>query len=276
MKIVKIARQELKVISRSKWVFSFTILYTVLAITIVLFGGSAEQAGFNGFNRMAASLLNLSLFLVPLLTLLIGSTSLAGDKEDGSLTLLFTYPLRHSTILIGKFIGLLITLLAVVTFGYGTAGIILFITKAGVSLNFFLLFYGFTMLLMVLFLGLAMLVGVVSGTRFQALGLSLIVWAITVLFYEFVVMGLAMFISKQAILGMFTFSILLNPVELVRVWTIISMESGTVFGPHLYGLTIWSEGMIGQITFAITAILWVVIPLIISNSMLKRGIKHGS
>lgn len=215
MNMLMIARHELKVISRSKWVFSFTILYTVLAITIVLFGGSAEEAGFTGFNRMAASLLNLSLFLVPLLTLLIGSTSLAGDKEDGSLTLLFTYPIPTSRILVGKFIGLLVTLFAVITFGYGAASLILFFSKASVSLHFFLLFYGFTMLLMVLFLGLAMLVGVLSSTRFQALGLSLILWAVTVLFYEFVIMGLAMVIGKQAILAMFTASILLNPVELI-------------------------------------------------------------
>ncbi|HHY71741.1 MAG TPA: ABC transporter permease subunit [Bacillus bacterium] len=276
MKMFLIARQELKVISRSKWVFSFTILYTVLAITIVLFGGSAEEAGFNGFNRMAASLLNLSLFLVPLLTLLIGSTSIAGDKEDGSLTLLFTYPIPTSRILVGKFIGLLLTLFAVVTFGYGAAGLILFISKASISLQFFLLFYGFTMLLMMLFLGLAMLIGVLSATRFQALGMSLILWAVSVLFYEFIVMGLAMVISKQAILGMFTASILLNPVELVRVWTIISMDSGSIFGPHLYDLTVWSEGNIGQIVFAITAILWVFIPIFISNRMLKRGISHGA
>lgn len=276
MNMLMIARQELKVISRSKWVFSFTILYTVLAITIVLFGGSAEEAGFTGFNRMAASLLNLSLFLVPLLTLLIGSTSLAGDKEDGSLTLLFTYPIPTSRILVGKFIGLLVTLFAVVTFGYGAAGLILFFSKASVSLNFFLLFYGFTMLLMILFLGLAMLVGVLSSTRFQALGLSLILWAVTVLFYEFVIMGLAMVISKGAILAMFTASILLNPVELIRVWTIISMDSGSIFGPHLYDLTVWSEGNIGQIVFALTAVLWVLIPILISNSLLKRGINHGA
>ncbi|WP_458412052.1 ABC transporter permease [Schinkia sp. CFF1] len=276
MKMFMIARHELKVISRSKWVFSFTILYTVLAITIVLFGGSAETADFNGFNRMAASLLNLSLFLVPLLTLLIGSTSLAGDKEDGSLTLLFTYPIPASRILLGKFIGLLLTLFAVVTFGYGAAGLILFISKASVSLHFFLLFYGFTMLLMVLFLGLAMLIGVLSATRFQALGLSLILWAVAVLFYEFIVMGLAMVISKQAILGMFTASILLNPVELIRVWTIISMDSGSIFGPNLYDLTVWSEGNFGQIAFTISAMLWVIIPIFISNKLLKRGIHHGA
>lgn len=276
MKMLMIARQELKVISRSKWVLSFTMLYTVLAITIVLFGGSAEEAGFNGFNRMAASLLNLSLFLVPLLTLLIGSTSIAGDKEDGSLTLLSTYPIPTSRILFGKFLGLLLTLFAVVTFGYGAAGLILFFSNTGVSLHFYLLFYGFTLLLMVLFLGLAVLIGVLSTTRFQALGFSLILWAISVLFYEFVVMGLAMVISKQAILGMFTASILLNPVELIRVWTIISMDSASIFGPNLYDLTIWSQGNFGQIVFTVTAIVWVILPIFISNSLLKRGVSHGA
>ncbi|NSL51661.1 ABC transporter permease [Calidifontibacillus erzurumensis] len=276
MKMLLIAKHELKIISRSKWVLSFTILYTALAITIVLFGGSAEEAGFNGFNRMAASLLNLSLFLVPLLTLLIGSTSLAGDKEDGSLSLITTYPIHAWEIILGKFAGLFVSLFAIITFGYGTAGLILFFSKANVSLQFFLIFYGFTMLLMVMFLGLSMLIGSISTTRFQALGFSLILWAVSVLFYEFIVIGLAMVINKQAILGMFTASILMNPVELIRVWTIISMDSGSIFGPHLYDLTIWSEGMIGQLVFALTALVWVALPLIFTNQLLKRGLRHGT
>lgn len=270
--MLTIAMQELKMMLRNKWVFSFGALFSILAIIIVYFGGTGQQAGIEGFNRMTASLLNLSLFLVPLLTLLIGSTSLAGDKEDGGFTLLLTYPIPLFHVFLGKFIGLFLSLFTVISFGYGMAGIILFIQNIGVSYTFLLLFYVFTLLLAMMFLAISLLIGVISFNRFQALGLSLFIWALTVLFYEFIVMGLTMVVPKGTTVLLLTISILLNPVELVRVWTIIAMDSASIFGPHLYKLTIWSQGVTGQLSFVISALAWTAIPLLLSIFLTKRGV----
>lgn len=274
-KYTTIAKHELKIIIRSKWLTSFGVLFTLLAVTIVMFGGSSEQAGFEGFNRMTASLLNVSLFLLPLLTLLIGSTSLAGDKEDGGLALLVTYPIAARHIILGRYLGLFVALFAVISLGYGIAGVSLFFYGNGVSASFYLLFYFMSLLLTLIFLSVSMLVGVFSLTRFQALGSSLFLWAFFVLFYEFIVMGIVLVTPKNFVLTIFTISTLLNPVELIRVWTIIGLDSASIFGPNVYHLTVWSAGVLGQLAFLASSLLWMILPVGMAITFVKRGFRHG-
>ncbi|RSK28400.1 ABC transporter permease [Bacillus sp. HMF5848] len=270
-----ICTHELRILLRSKSIFSFAAIFSILAVTIVYFGSMTAKADFIGFNRMTASLLNLCLFIIPLLTLLIGSTFFSGEKENGLFSLLMTYPISSTQAVVGKFISLLIAIFAVVTFGYGLALIILFISAGNMPLSLFFLFYGFTLLLAMMFLAISIFVGIISSNRFQALGVSIMSWAFFVLFFEFVIMGIASIIPKQAILPMFTASILINPVEIVRVWTIVAMGSGTVFGPSLYDMTIWAEGLVGQIAFASSTILWTILPLLITVLLVKRGAYNG-
>lgn len=270
MKVLPIARQQLTLILRSKWLTSFGALFTVLAIMVAFFG-HAGHSGFEGFNRMTASLLNLNLMLIPLMSLLIGSLFLAGEKEDRGLTLMMTYPIRSSTVLFGKYVGLFIAVWSVLTVGYGAAIITMFVMNNDVSITVLLLFYLFSILLAVMFLSLSVLIGIGSKTRFQALGVSLIVWAFTVLFYEFAVMGASLFVHKQWVLPMFSISIFMNPVELIRVWAILAMDGAAVFGPRLYDLTVWANGWVGQSLFILSTFIWFSIPLVVGSHFLKRG-----
>lgn len=273
MIIFHIARQQLTLILRSKWLTSFGLLFTVLAVMVAFFGNSGHS-GFEGFNRMTASLLNLNLMMIPLISLLIGSLFLAGEKEDQGLTLMLTYPISPRIILLGKYLGLFIAIWAVITFGYGAAIITMFVINSTMSLFALLSFYLFSLLLVAIFLSIATFIGILSKTRFQALGVSLMVWAFTVLLYEFIVMGASLFVHKQWILPMFSISILLNPVELIRVWAILMMDGASVFGPRLYDLTVWANGWVGQTLFICSAFIWFVLPLLMSGRLLKRGLKH--
>lgn len=266
-----IAKNELRIIVRSKWLFTFSIIYSVLAMTIVYFGSESAMSGYSGFNRTTASLLNLTLFLIPLITLLVGSTSLTGEKEDGGLGLLMTYPIHPSAVIIGKLIGLFLAMVAVISFGYGMAGVTLFISGSELAITYFLLFYVFSIALAGIFLSIALLVGLIATTRFQALSISLFLWAFFVLFYEFVIMGIVMIIPDGGITPIFTLSVLLNPVELIRVWVIISLGSGTIFGPSLYDFTLWSENVLGQSAFVLSIAFWVMVPLFLAMFLLKRG-----
>ena len=271
MSTYQIARQQLTLILRSKWLGSFGILFTLLAVFVTFFGSSG-QSGYDGFSRMTASLLNLNLMLIPLIALLIGSLFLAGEKEDRGLMLLLTYPISIKSVLTGKYLGLFLAIWSVISFGYGAAAIVMFIGNSGTSLMVIFLFYLLSLLLAVIYLALSMMIGIWSRTRFQALGISLIVWAVSVLFYEFIVMGVSLFIAKEWILPMLSISIFLNPVELIRVWAILSLDGASVFGPALYDLTVWANSWQGQLMFIASSILWGVVPLMFSHLFIKRRI----
>lgn len=273
MSIIPIAKQQLTLLLRSRWLISFGLLFTTLA-TMIVFFGHGSHSGFEGFNRMTASLLNVNLMIIPLLSLLIGSLFLAGEKEDRRMSLLLTYPISLKSILFGKYTGLFIAVFSVITFGYGIASFTMYAINSATSITSLLLFYLFSLLLAAIFLSISMLIGIYAKTRFQALGISLIIWLFTVILYEFVLMGVSLLVNKQWILSIFSISIFLNPVEIIRVWAILMMDGAVVFGPRLYDLTIWANGKVGQALFIFASFFWLITPLLFSAMLLKRGSKN--
>ncbi|WLR54253.1 ABC transporter permease subunit [Mesobacillus subterraneus] len=127
-----IARQQMTLMMRSHWLAGFGLLFSSLAV-MVAFLGNTGGTGFDGFNRMTASLLNINLLLIPLLSLLIGSLFLSGEKEDRGLTLLLTYPISPWAVILGKYAGLFVAIWSVLTFGYGAALLVIFFVGGGES-----------------------------------------------------------------------------------------------------------------------------------------------
>lgn len=274
MRIIHIARHQLTLLARSKWLTAFGVLFTLLAILIAFLGDSAST-GFQGFNRMTASLLNLNLLLVPLLSLLLGSLFISGEKEDGGLTLLLTYPIPFSSLMMGKYIGLFVAVWSVITFSYGAVFILISLLGVLASLKVILLFYLYTIFLLLIFLSLSVTVGLFSKSRFQALGISIILWAFFVLFYEFIIMGVSLIVSTQWIQMLVSISIFLNPVELIRVWAILSLDGASVFGPGFYDMTVWASGWLGTLMFAVSVFFWGLFPLFISSVLVRRRLANG-
>ncbi|MBE1555907.1 ABC transporter permease [Sporosarcina limicola] len=265
-----IAKQEFKLALRSRWLILMAVLFTLLSVILLFFGGQPVVDGFDGFTRQTASLLNLSLFLMPLLTLLVGGMLIAGEKEDGQLVLYMTYPITERAIIFGKYIGIGLSLLTVLFIGYGTSTIILLFFGT-VQWSITILFFLISALLILLFLSIALSIGFFVSGRLQALGMGLLFWAFFVLLYEFIVMALSMVISAKSVLLLLTISVFLNPVELIRVFTILFLGSGTVFGPSIYDFTIWASSWVGATMFGVTALVWILCPLGIAHWILRGG-----
>src|SRR5574341_1504037 len=89
--ITVIAAQETRTNMRNNWTLIFAGVFGALALAISYFGMvTAGLTGFQGFTRTAASLLNLVLYLVPILSLTMAALSLTGEK--GASELLFSQP----------------------------------------------------------------------------------------------------------------------------------------------------------------------------------------
>ncbi len=79
--IFDIAKQELIINVRNRWTLIFAIVFGALVVSISYFGMMAEGfAGMQNFTRTSASILNLVLYLVPLVALIMGTLSFTGDK----------------------------------------------------------------------------------------------------------------------------------------------------------------------------------------------------
>ena len=118
-----IARQELVINIRNKWTVIFAVVFGILVVSISSIGIRTEGfSGMQDFIRTTASLLNLVLYIVPLVALTMGTLSFTGDK--GSAELLFSQPLSRAEVLIGKWLGVFFSMALSSLMGFSLAGII--------------------------------------------------------------------------------------------------------------------------------------------------------
>ncbi len=119
------ARQEMLLAVRSRWTQIFAVVFAALSLAVaasgyILSGGGGVQ----DFARTAASLVQLILLLVPLVSLVTGVLALA--PEQGAAELLFSQPVPPQAIPFGKLIGLFAALGAAQAIGLGAGGLVIF------------------------------------------------------------------------------------------------------------------------------------------------------
>ena len=127
IRILSTARTEFRIALRNRWVAIALVLMAVFSLVLAL-AGSAPTGGL-GVDRLSvtvASLTSLSVYLIPLLALLMSFDAIAGETERGTLPLLLAYPIARWEILTGKLFAHLAILALAVLLGHGLAAAVTF------------------------------------------------------------------------------------------------------------------------------------------------------
>ena len=106
MPFLTIAAKEVKDSIRNRWLWAAAIAFMGLAVTLAMIG-SAPTGDVKGASAsvVLASLASLSVYLVPLVALLIAHDAIVSEREFGTLMLLLTYPVPRIQIFLGKIPG---------------------------------------------------------------------------------------------------------------------------------------------------------------------------
>ena len=96
MKTGLIAMQEIRVGLRNRWVLATTLLLAALALSLVLLGSAPTgTVKADPLAVVIVSLSSLTIFLVPLIALLISHNAITREAEGGTLLLLLSHPLAR-------------------------------------------------------------------------------------------------------------------------------------------------------------------------------------
>ena len=268
--IKTIARQELVINVRNRWTIVFAVAFGVLVVTISLFGlVTAGTIGFQGFQRTSASLLNLVLYIIPLVAVTMGTLSFSSEKSSSEL--LFSQPVTRAEILVGKLAGLFAAILTSTLFGFGFGGLIIASSAGTAGLARYPAFVGFALLLALTFLSLSALVSAICQRKAKAFGAALFVWFFFVLFYDLLVIG-GTFIFKERTANIFIFASLFgNPVDIVRVASLIVLDGKEIFGAAGAALLKFLGGDVAALLLLVAVLAaWIVVPAVAAQRLLKR------
>jgi Cu-processing system permease protein len=268
--IYHIARQELAINIRNKWTIIFAAVFGVLVISIAYFGIMAEGfSGIQSFARTSASLLNLVLYIVPLVALVMGTLSFTGDK--GSTELLFSQPVSRSEVMLGKLLGVFASIALSTLIGFALAGGIILSANSADGLASYSSFVLLSLALALAFLSISVVVATMCKRKAKAFGIALSLWFFFVLFYDLLALGGTLVLNGPSANLFLFLSLFGNPVDMVRVASLIILDNVTIFGAAGAALLRFLGGTTASIILLISTLgVWIVLPLLLSHRLMKR------
>jgi Cu-processing system permease protein len=266
-----IASHELSQMMKSDWLLLYAGLFALLALGLSYIGQrNLGEIGFQNFSRTTASLLNLCLLLTPLIALSLGGGVIAGMRDRGSLAYLMSQPISPAELLVGKAAGVFAAVALATSVGFGLAGTVIAFYAPSLDAGLYLMLWALVLVLAGVMVALGVLASVLGKTRAQATGLALIAWFVFVLFFDLVLVGI---LSSSSIGGPgMLATLVLNPVEIVRVLAIIHLEPElNVLGP--FGAYVYDDLGLVRATILLLAALvaWLTAPMLLALRIFGRN-----
>lgn len=270
--ILTIARKEIQEGLRNRWVLATTLLLAALALSMTFLGSAptGSSVGASRLDVVIVSLSSLTIFLIPLIALLISHDAIVGEMERGTMLLLLSYPLSRGQVVLGKFFGQLAILAFATVFGYGIAALALAVSGSGVtaeSWRAFAALVGSSILLGGVFIAIGFLASSTVRERSTAAGIAIGVWLFFVLIYDAALLALLVFDQGHMIgTGVLNSLLLFNPADAYRLLNFGTGQAGALTG---------MGGMTGNSTLQSPLLLlalglWTVLPLSLSMLIFSR------
>lgn len=264
-----VAREEYRRALESRWLFGFAALLAALILGLSYFGlAQAREAGFQGFSRVTMSLMNLVLFIVPLTGLVLGVTSIT--SAAGNLELLLAQPISRTDILLGKYLGLAAALSVAQLVGFGGGGMVVAFYAGADQVPGFVVLGLLSLALGWLTLSASLLISVLWPDRLRAMSAALLVWLLLAVAYDLAVLGATAVFQGVPLQALLFPALLLNPVDLCRVLTVLTIGSGALFGPTSAVMVRMFGAAGGTLLGALVLVAETLIPLAIAIQVFRR------
>jgi Cu-processing system permease protein len=254
---------------RNPWIIGYFVVLAVLGLAIGYHGmSSAMGLSLQIFGRTTATLINLCLFVAPLVAVTLGAGSISGEKDRGTLEQLLSQPIERWEIVAGKYIGLLTVLTITTVAGFAPAACIVGLYSSPIDAFYFLLFPLLAVLVIGAMLAIGMLISVWSKGRAQAQLSAILVWFAFVLVYDLLLMG-SLAIVRLSPAGL-ALLLLLNPIDAGRILVILALNPDLyILGPAGAYLvnTFGVPGTVGFLLFSIA--MWTCLPILLAQHTFK-------
>ena len=222
-----VIRKELRDAIGNRWLIGYAAVLGALGLAATATGlDSTSGLALQAFGRTTATLMNLCLLLAPLVAVLMGAASIAGERDRGTLEHLLAQPLSRTDLLMAKHAGLLLALTLATLAGFLPAGLLLVARGGAGMLGHYLLFPAIASLAGAAMAGVGLVISVSSRSAVQAQGAGVFAWFGFVLLYDLVLIGALSVSGMRA--EWLAAALVANPVDAARVLGVLALE------PDLY------------------------------------------
>lgn len=272
MIVAAIAAKEIRESLRNRWIVATTLLLGLLALTLSFLGSAPTgPTGAGPLDVMVVSLSSLTIFLIPLIALLLSHDAIVGEAERGTLLLLLSYPVARWQVILGKFLGHLVILAIATIVGYGAAGFALSLFAGeglGQGWPAFARMIGNSVALGAAFLSIGYAISALAPERGVAAGIAVGLWLLFALVYDMVLLGVLV-VDQGALVtpAVLNALLLLNPADVYRLLNLTGSADAAMFA-GMSGLA--ADTSLGAPALLAALAAWIALPLTLASVLFGR------
>lgn len=256
---LEIALFQARNVARSRWVLAYTAFFLMATEGLLRFSGS--RAG------TILSLANVILYIVPLVTLVVGSVYMYNAREF--IELLLAQPVNRVRLFAGLYGGIALPLTLSLLVGVAVPFLVRgFGDRSEAVLLAILLLIGVTLTLC--FTGVALVIALHSDDRLRGLTMAIAIWLFSAVVYDAGILAVVATFSDYPLERPLLALTLFNPIDLARVAVMLQLDVSALMG---YTGAVFQQFLGGNLGFLLAIgclSVWVCAPAVIGARMFVR------
>ncbi len=234
---------------RSYWTIIYFLFYLIIASTVLYFNGDMTKS--------IVSMMNIIIVLIPLISTIFGTIFNYNSREFTEL--LLAQPVKRSSLFMGQYLGLAISLSVSFLVGVAIPFLLSGILASDQSSNFLLMLLAGVCLSFCMS-AIAYWVALRNENKIKGFGISLFIWLFLAILYDGLILLLLILFNDYPTDNLAIVLTFLNPIDLSRVMIMLGLDISALMGYTGAVFLNFFGTMKGIPVSIISIICWICIP----------------
>ena len=257
--MLKILKYSFFDLMRSRWSYIYFLFYLLLGFVLFFLNNDVSKA--------VITLLNIIIVLTPLIGTIFGVMYYYSSREFTEL--LLSQPLKRSTIFLGQYLGVALSLSLSLVIGLGIPFVAYGVTRSAAIWDFTSLLVTGSFLTFI-FVALAYNIALSFNDKIKGFGFAILMWLFMAVIYDGIIMVLMMNYQDYPLDKFALGAMMFNPIDLSRILILLKLDISALLGytgavfQKFFGT---SMGMV--ISMGVLS-LWIILPLFRITRVAKK------
>ena len=234
---------------RSSWSYVYLLFYLALGFTLLFLN--------NDLSKAVITLMNIIIVLVPLIGTIFGIMYYYNAREFTEL--LIAQPIRRTSIFMGQFLGVALSLTFSLIIGLGLPFILYGLFRSPAIWDFVLLLYVGAFLTFI-FVALSLNIAIANENRIKGFGFAILMWLFFAVLYDGIFLLLLIAFEEYPLDSFTLVATMLNPIDLSRTLILLKLDISALMG---YTGAVFKSFFGTNLGFGLSIfmlVIWTVVP----------------
>lgn len=255
----KILKYSFYDLMRSRWSYVYFLFYLLLGVVLLFLN--------NELNKAVITLMNVIIVLVPLIGTIFGVMYYYNSKEFTEL--LLAQPVKRSSIFLGQYFGVALSLSTSLIIGLGLPFVFYGIFNSNAIWDFSLLLVTGTFLTLI-FTALAFVIALANENKIKGFGYAILLWLFMAVIYDGVFLMSLVYFEDYPLDTFSLIATMMNPVDLSRVLILLKLDISALLGYTGAVFQQFFGTSVGLVLSLLLLGVWVVVPTIFVHKMARK------